>query len=150
MNEVKVEIQILEHGVGLEIPSYATVGSAGADLRAANIEPVMIQAGMVGLIPCGFNIAIPYGFEGQVRSRSGLSLKNSLIVLNSPGTIDSDYRGEIKLIMANLSKNDFLVERGMRLAQLVIAPVLQANFEVVEKLSETCRNVNGFGSTGVH
>lgn len=146
---VSVKLKLLKHGEGLGLPSYATCGSAGADLKAANLDPVEILPGTVELIPCGFNIAIPDGYEGQVRSRSGLSLKNSLIVLNSPGTIDSDYRGEVKLIMMNLSNKPFVIERGMRLAQLVICPVIQADFEIVDELPATCRKDSGFGSTGI-
>ena len=149
MSRIFVKLKLLEHGKGLGLPSYATCGSAGADLKAANSKPIKIKPGTVELIPCGFNIAIPDGYEGQVRSRSGLSLKNSLIVLNSPGTIDSDYRGEVKLIMMNLSDEPFVVERGMRLAQLVICPVIQADFEFVNELPLTCRSDSGFGSTGV-
>ena len=149
MKNISVKLQILEHGKGLNLPSYATAGSAGADLRAAINEPLEVQPGCVAAIPCGFNIAIPDGYEGQVRSRSGLSLKHAFIVINAPGTIDSDYRGEIKLIMINLSKNVFTVERGMRLAQLVICPAMQVDFKVVDTLPETARSTSGFGSSGL-
>ncbi len=146
---VDVLIQVLEHGEGLDLPSYESVGSSGADLKAAIDSQLEIAPNSVVLIPCGFRIAIPDGYEGQVRSRSGLALKNSIFILNSPGTIDSDYRGEVKLIVANFSAVPFVVERGMRLAQLVICPVCKANFISSTELQNTERNESGFGSTGV-
>ena len=146
---MQVKIQILEHGKGLEQLSYATPGSAGADLMAAVYEDTVINPQEIKLIPCGFNIEIPSGYEGQVRSRSGISSKHGIIVLNSPGTIDSDYRGEIKLILINLSSEPFIVQRGMRLAQLVISAVQQVDFNVVDRLDETQRAAGGFGSTGI-
>lgn len=148
---MKVSILILEHGKGLPIPCYATSGSSGVDLRAAisETEEIIIPPYETRLIPCGVCFSIPRGYEGQVRSRSGLSLKNGIIVLNSPGTIDSDYRGEIKLILMNTSKTPFKVERGARLAQLVITPVQQVEFVQVEVLDDSIRAENGFGSTGV-
>lgn len=148
---MKVSVVILEHGKGLPIPCYATSGSSGVDLRAAILdsEKVVISPHETCLVPCGFSISIPRGYEGQVRSRSGLSLKNGIIVLNSPGTIDSDYRGEIKLILMNTSNIPFKVERGARLAQLVITPVQQVEFVQVESLDDSTRAENGFGSTGV-
>ena len=146
---VDVFIQFLEHGEGLDLPSYESAGSSGADLKAAIDDQLEIASNSVALIPCGFRIAIPDGYEGQVRSRSGLALKNSIFILNSPGTIDSDYRGEVKLIVANFSADPFVVERGMRLAQLVICPVYKANFINSTDLPKTERNESGFGSTGV-
>lgn len=149
MQSVDVFIRMLENGKGIELPSYESVCSSGADLRAAVCSKIEIAPKSVELIPCGFSIAIPCGYEGQVRSRSGLALKNSIFILNSPGTIDSDYRGEVKLIVANFSNTPFVVERGMRLAQLVICPVGRANFICSSTLPETERNTGGFGSTGV-
>lgn len=146
---MQVKIQFLEHGKGLPKPSYATSDSAGADLMAAIIDNVTIHPRETKLIPCGFNIEIPHGYEGQVRSRSGMSLNHGVVVLNSPGTIDSDYRGEIKLILMNMSDKTFVVKRGMRLAQLVISSVEHAEFCVEEKLSESERLESGFGSTGI-
>ena len=146
---MKVSVLVLEHGKGLPLPSYATPGSAGVDLRAAVTENVIIPPHETRLIPCGICMSIPEGYEGQVRSRSGLSLKSGIIVLNSPGTIDSDYRGEIQLVLMNTSNTPFQVERGMRMAQLVINEIKQVEFEVVESLEDSDRSVNGFGSTGV-
>lgn len=149
MRSIDVLIRRLENGEDIELPSYESIYSSGADLRAAVRSKVEIAPNSVVLVPCGFSIAIPYGYEGQVRSRSGLALKNSIFILNSPGTIDSDYRGEVKLIVANFSNTPFVVERGMRLAQLVICPVCKANFICSSTLPETERNTGGFGSTGI-
>ena len=146
---MKVSIVVLDHGKGLPIPSYATPGSAGVDLRVAITEDVIIHPGETLLVPCGFCMSIPQGYEGQIRSRSGLSLKSGIIVTNSPGTIDSDYRGEIMLILSNISKEPFKIERGMRMAQLVICAVNQVEFVEVESLDDSNRSVNGLGSTGV-
>jgi dUTP pyrophosphatase len=140
----------LPHGEGLPLPAYETAGAAGMDLRAAVADdrPLIILPGRRALVPTGLMIEIPAGFEGQVRPRSGLALKNGVTCLNSPGTIDSDYRGELKVILANLSDEDFSVTRGMRIAQLVIAPVSRA--EIVERsvLPASARGGGGFGSTG--
>jgi dUTP pyrophosphatase len=146
---VSVLIKRLDHAKDLGLPYYATEQSSGMDLVAANIEPITIEPFKRVLIETGICIALPEGFEGQIRSRSGLSLKNGVIVLNTPGTIDADYRGEIKLILANLSEIPFVVERGMRLAQLVIAPVSKADLKEVDVLPDTYRAAGGFGSTGV-
>ncbi len=132
------------------IPSYATEDAAGADVRACIEEDLLIQPGETKAIPTGLKVEIPRGFEIQVRPRSGLAFKNQMTVLNSPGTIDSDYRGEIKLIMINHGKEAFRVSRGMRLAQLVVAPVVQAEFEFREELTTSSRGERGFGHTGVH
>jgi dUTP pyrophosphatase len=141
-----VRIQLLKNG---QLPVYATPGSAGADLHAALDEPITIESSERAIIPCGFIIAIPEGFEAQLRSRSGLSSKNGVIVLNSPGTIDSDYRGEVKIILANTGKQAFEVTPGMRIAQMIIAPVSKAQWNICD-LSEdsTLRQEGGFGSTG--
>lgn len=127
-------------------PEYATIGSAGADLRAS--EDRVIEAGEVALIPTGIRLEIPSGYEGQVRPRSGLALKHKLIIPNAPGTIDADYRGEVKVMLLNLGSEAFRVEAGDRIGQLVIAPVMRAKFDVVGELSATVRGAGGFGSTG--
>lgn len=145
---VPIEIVQLEHASDLPLPSYATSGSAGADLLAAVEAPVEIAAGGRALIPTGLCMAIPEGYEVQVRPRSGLALKSGISVLNSPGTIDSDYRGEVGVILVNLGDSAFTIERGMRIAQLVVAPVEQARFDLKNVLSETQRGAGGFGSTG--
>jgi dUTP pyrophosphatase len=143
---VKVEIMRLNHGADLELPSYATAGAAGLDLRAA--ESLTIKSRERALVPTGIAIALPQYFEAQVRPRSGLAVKYGVTVLNSPGTIDCDYRGEIKVPLINHGKEDFVIMRGDRIAQMVIAPVVQAQLEVVTLLSETKRGASGFGSSG--
>lgn len=147
---VPVRVKILPHGAGLALPAYATAGSAGCDLMAAVGEALTLAPGQRRLIPTGLAIALPEGWEAQIRPRSGLALKNGITCLNTPGTIDADYRGEVGVILANLGEEAFIVERGMRIAQMVIAPVFQARFEVVEELDETARGAGGFGSTGRH
>ena len=134
---------------GVAIPSYETSGAAGADVRAFLNEPVVIPVGKRAMIPTGLFFAIPEGFEIQVRPRSGLAAKNGVTVLNTPGTIDSDYRGEVKIILINLGDADFTVNNGDRIAQLIIAPVTQGIFVKTDKLDETERGAGGFGSTGV-
>lgn len=131
------------------LPHYASLGAAGADVRAYLSEAMVIAPGNSALVPTGLKFAIPDGFEIQVRPRSGLAAKSQVTVLNSPGTIDSDYRGEIKVILINHGKEPFIVEPGMRIAQLVVAPVVKAIFVRTSELSETLRGVNGFGHTGV-
>lgn len=143
---VKVRIERLPHAAGL--PVYATAGAAGADLVAAVDEPVEIAPGDRTLIPTGFRMALPSGYEAQVRPRSGLALRDGVVVLNTPGTIDADYRGEVQVILANLGDAPFQVERGMRIAQMVVAPAPQATFVEVDGLDETERGSGGFGSTG--
>ena len=147
---VEVALKRLEHGEGLRLPSYETADSAGMDLPAAVPDdgPVTLAPGERALIPTGFAMALPSGYEAQVRPRSGLAAKNGVTVLNSPGTIDADYRGEVKVILANLGAEPFTVERGMRVAQMVIAPVVQASWVEVEDLEATHRGEGGFGSTG--
>lgn len=145
---VDINVKILENGQGLELPKYATEQSAGADLLAAIDENVTIAPGKRAMIPTGIAIALPGDFEAQVRPRSGLAAKNGVTVLNTPGTIDADYRGEIKVILINHGDEDFVIERGMRIAQVIFAPVNQANWNVVEDLDETARGEGGFGSTG--
>jgi dUTP pyrophosphatase len=134
---------------GAIIPEYKTAGAAGADLCALLNEPLTIPAGKFAMVPTGLFFEIPEGYEVQVRPRSGLAAKNGVTVLNTPGTIDSDYRGEIKVILINLSDADFTINSGDRIAQMIIAPVTQAKFTITESLSETERGTGGFGSTGV-
>jgi len=148
---VSVEVQRLEHGKDLPLPKYETDGAAGMDLLAAVAEdaPVTIEPGKRAMVPTGLAIALPFGFEAQVRPRSGLAAKHGLTVLNSPGTVDCDYRGEVKVILINLGDAAFTIKRGERIAQMVIAPVTQAQWEERDSLSETARGAGGFGSTGV-
>ncbi len=150
-DHITIQIAWLPHGKGLDNPSYQTLHSAGMDLQAAVVEPVVIAPQQRVLIPCGFVMAIPDGHEAQIRPRSGLALKNGITLPNSPGTIDADYRGELKIIMINLGSEPFTVIRGMRIAQMVIAPVTRAAWQPVdspEHLSSTTRGTGGFGSTG--
>lgn len=144
MNKINVEI-ISESGV---IPEYKTQGAAGTDVSACIPNPIVINPGETKLISTGISVAIPEGYELQVRPRSGLALKNSITVLNTPGTIDSDYRGVIGVILINHGKNEFIINNGDRIAQLVLAKYETANFIKVEKLSETTRGSGGYGSTG--
>jgi dUTP pyrophosphatase len=146
---MKIALKILEHASGIELPSYATPDSAGLDLRAAIQENIVLKKNERKLIPTGISIAIPSGYNGEIRSRSGLAYKNGIAVLNSPGTIDSDYRGEVKVLLINLGEEDFVLERGMRIAQLVIQKYEMVNFEVVDSLNETVRADGGYGSTGI-
>lgn len=150
MKKININIKKLEHGNDLELPFYATESSAGMDLRAAVDDEVRLAPGERKLIPTGFSMALPVGFEAQVRPRSGLALKNGVTVLNTPGTIDADYRGEVCVILVNLGQEEFVVTRGMRIAQMLIVPVTQAKLNVVENLDETARGAGGFGSTGTH
>lgn len=151
MQTVDIGFKQLEHGKGLKIPAYETPQSAGMDLPAALAEgeTLTLAPGETALVPTGFAMALPAGFEAQVRPRSGLAAKNSVTVLNTPGTIDADYRGEVKVILINLGKDRFEITRGMRIAQMVIAPVTQGQWLVTDNLSETDRGAGGFGSTGV-
>jgi dUTP pyrophosphatase len=145
---ILIPTQQLSHASDLELPHYATHQSAGMDLMAAINEPILFFPGNRLLIPTGIAIALPDGFEAQVRPRSGLALKHGITVLNSPGTIDADYRGEIKVILINLGESSLEITRGMRIAQLVIAPVMQAKLILKEALTDTDRGASGFGSTG--
>ena len=144
-----LRVQVLPHGQGLALPRYETPGSAGLDLRAAVEAPLVLQPFDRVAVPTGLVVAIPEGWEGQVRPRSGNALRLGLSMPNTPGTIDSDYRGEVRVPLINLGDEAFTVERGMRIAQLVIAPVVQAGFNEVGDLDETERGAGGFGSTGV-
>jgi dUTP pyrophosphatase len=143
---IDIELQWLPHGDGLAVPTYATHGAAGLDVLAA--EDVTLAPGQRHAVATGFAIAIPPGYEVQVRPRSGLALKHGITCLNTPGTIDEDYRGEVKVILANLGSEPFEVRRGERIAQLVPAPVVKGAFREVEALAETGRGTGGFGSTG--
>lgn len=151
MTLVQAAITKVEHGIHYDLPKYATSGSAGVDLVAAIPGPLTLEAGARALIPSGIAIALPQGYEAQIRSRSGLALKNGIIVFNAPGTIDSDYRGEIQIILINCSQEAFLIEPGMRIAQMVIAPYTQIDWNQVTDLDSynTKRLAGGFGSTGV-
>ena len=145
-----VPILRLPHSQGLPLPAYETALAAGMDLRAAvpDEEPLVLKPGARAAVPTGLAFALPAGFEAQVRPRSGLALKAGLTCLNTPGTIDADYRGEVKVILVNLGEEDFTIRRGERIAQLVIAPVVQAAWTEVETLDDTARGAGGFGSTG--
>lgn len=147
---MNLPIKRLAHNLELPLPAYETVDSAGMDLRAAvpEGEPVVIRPGDRFAVPTGLAMAIPRGFEGQVRPRSGLALKFGISCPNTPGTVDSDYRGEVKVILINLGAEDFTVRRGDRIAQMIIAPVIQATVAEVTDLDETARGTGGFGSTG--
>lgn len=143
-----ISFKRLAHGAGLPLPAYQTSGSAGMDLHAAINSDLAIAPGARQLVPCGFSLAMPPGFEGQVRSRSGLALKYGIAVLNSPGTIDSDYRGELAVLLVNHGEAPFVVSRGMRVAQLVIGRVESADWTEVEELPSTARGRGGYGHTG--
>ena len=145
-HEVPVQVKRLPHGEGLELPGYATDGAAGMDVVSA--EALTLAPGARHAVATGLALAIPVGFEVQVRPRSGLALKHGITVPNTPGTIDSDYRGELKVILINHGSEPFEVRRGDRIAQLVLAPVTRAAWQVVEELDETARGEGGFGSTG--
>ncbi len=149
MSSVKVDVVQLPHAADLPLPEYATVQSAAVDLLAAVTEDVVLAPGARTLIPTGLAIALPDGYEAQVRPRSGLALKNGITLLNTPGTIDADYRGEIGIILTNLGQEDFTVERGMRIAQMLIAPVTRLTWNAVSSLDKSERGSGGFGSTGV-
>lgn len=148
---VQVAVTRLPHAADLPLPAYETPDSAGMDVRAAipESDPVTLKPGERALIPTGLRMALPGGYEAQVRPRSGLALKHGIMVPNSPGTIDADYRGELGIILLNGSDTPFTVERGMRIAQLIIAPVTQATWKTVENLDDSQRGTGGFGSTGL-
>jgi len=148
MSIVEVRITRLPHGEGLDLPAYASAGAAGMDLLAAVAKPVKIPPLGRVLIPTGIAIALPPGYELQIRPRSGLALKHGITLPNTPGTIDEDYRGEIQVIMMNAGEEHFLITRGMRIAQAVLAPVVRVSWLPVASLDETARGTGGFGSTG--
>jgi dUTP pyrophosphatase len=145
--DIEIRLKRLPHGEGLPVPSYTTDGAAGMDVVAA--EELTLAPGQRHAVATGFSVAIPHGYEIQVRPRSGLALKHGITVPNTPGTIDSDYRGELKVIMINHGNEPFPIKRGDRVAQIVPAPVQRARFAEVEELDETARGAGGFGSTGV-
>jgi dUTP pyrophosphatase len=148
-NKVKVAILRLPHAEGLPLPAYHTAGAAGLDLVAALTKPMNLAPRARALIPTGLVFELPRGFEAQVRPRSGLALRHGVTVLNSPGTIDSDYRGEVQVILVNLGTKNLRIERGERIAQLIISPVTHATLAVATKVKETARGAGGFGSTGL-
>lgn len=145
---LRVAVRRLPHAEGLPLPVYATAQSAGADLLAAVAADVTLLPGARMLVPTGLQLALPEGYEAQIRPRSGLALRHGVTVLNSPGTVDADYRGEVGVILVNLGKEPFVIERGMRIAQLVVAPVAQVVFDEGTSLPDTDRGAGGFGSTG--
>ncbi len=145
----KLKIMRLPHSEGLELPAYQSLGAAGLDLQAAIADAIRLKPGQRTMVPTGFSIALPSGCEGQVRPRSGLAVKHGVTVLNTPGTVDADYRGEVKVILINQGEDTFVIERGMRIAQMVVAPVTQVQIEESEELETTERGACGFGSSGV-
>ena len=147
-SEIPLSVVRLAHGEGLDLPAYETPGSAGMDIRAAIGEALTIAPGRRALVPTGLILEIPEGYEVQIRPRSGLAYKHGITCLNTPGTIDSDYRGEIMILLINLGEEDFAVERGMRIAQMILAPISRARIRLADLASETGRGSGGFGSTG--
>ncbi|MBS3850535.1 dUTP diphosphatase [Devosia sp. BSSL-BM10] len=147
---ISIPLRWLEHGLGLPVPAQQTAGAAGMDLVAALSQDsdMVLAPGARAVVPCGFAMALPPGHEAQVRPRSGLAVKYGVTVLNAPGTIDADYRGEVMVPLINLGTDDFVVRRGDRIAQMVVAPVSRAEFSIEESLDDTERGANGFGSTG--
>jgi len=148
MESVIVQFLPLPNGGDLPLPAYQSLHAAAMDLHAAVDAPVVIEAGRISLVGCGFAMALPDGYEAQVRPRSGLASKHGLTVINSPGTIDADYRGEVKVALVNLGQRAVTIERGMRIAQLVVAPVSRVAWKTVDALPDTARGGGGFGSTG--
>jgi dUTP pyrophosphatase len=147
--DITIAIHILPHGEGLDLPAYATPGAAGMDAVAAVAAPLVLAPGERAAVPTGLAMAVPPGFEVQVRPRSGLAFKHGLTVANAPGTIDADYRGEVKVLLINLGPDPVTIDRGMRIAQLVPAAVTRAILNIVDTLDDTVRGSGGFGSTGV-
>lgn len=145
---LSVPLEVLPHARGLDLPTYETDGAAGLDLRAALETPLDLEPGARALVPTGLRIAVPTGYEAQVRARSGWVLARGVIIPNAPGTIDSDYRGEVQVILANIGDETVVIERGMRIAQLVFAPVVRAAWRVEDGLDGTRRGSGGFGHTG--
>jgi dUTP pyrophosphatase len=148
MEKIEVRVTVDESARDLPLPEYKSEGASGMDLLAANSEDVVLEPGGIRLIPTGLHISLPVGYEAQVRPRSGLALKHGLTVVNAPGTVDADYRGEIGVILANMGKEPFVVKRGSRIAQLVVARVAHATWVQTEKLDDTPRGHGGFGHTG--
>ncbi len=150
MADLSIPLLVLPHGEGLELPAYATAHAAGLDLRAAVAAPLLLHPMQRALVPTGLSLAIPAGYEGQVRPRSGLALKHGITCLNAPGTIDADYRGEVKVLLVNLGTEAFSIARGERVAQLVISAHACAQWRRVDSLPDTPRGDGGFGHSGVH
>lgn len=148
MTNITINVKQLPHAEGLALPAYQSAGAAGMDVMAALAEPVYLAPGARAAIPTGLSISVPAGYEAQIRPRSGLAFRHGLTVVNAPGTIDSDYRGEIKILLINLGAETIEISHGMRIAQMVIAPVVQASLQEVDSLSDTDRGAGGFGSTG--
>jgi len=148
MEQPLLKIQVLPGHEDLGLPAYATEGSAGLDLKAALTSPLLLKAGERGVVPTGLKMEIPLGFEGCVRPRSGLAAKHGLTLTNSPGTIDSDYRGEVKILVVNLGEEPVTIQRGERIAQLLIAPIARAKIMKVDQVQDTARGEGGFGHTG--
>ena len=148
MMDLEVSIHVLAGNEDLPLPAYQSAAASGVDLRAAVRTPVVLEPGRITLVPTGMAVAIPMGYEGQVRARSGLALRHGIGVANGPGTIDADYRGEVAVILVNFGREAFEIRRGERIAQLVITPVVQARFVSVSQLPPTARGAGGFGSTG--
>jgi len=148
MTGVAVRLRVLPHGAGLPLPEWQTDGAAGADLHAAVDVPLVLAPGERALVPTGIAIALPAGWEAQIRPRSGLAVRHGITVLNAPGTIDADYRGEIRVALVHLGQEPCTITRGERIAQIVVAPVTRPVWDVVEELDETPRGAGGFGSTG--
>ncbi|GAC1388466.1 MAG: dUTP diphosphatase [Vulcanimicrobiaceae bacterium] len=146
---ITIQVVRLPEGEGLPLPSYMTQDAAGADICAAVYDEITLLPGARAMIPGGFSMAVPAGYEAQIRPRSGLAMKNGVTVLNSPGTIDADYRGPVNVILANFGTEPFVVRRGDRIAQMIVAPVSRATFTVVTALDDTARQAGGFGSTGL-
>ena len=147
---VTVSFKCLPHGEGLPLPAYETAEAAGMDIPAAVVGEITLAPGARRLVPSGFAIALPTGYEAQIRPRSGLALKHGVTIVNAPGTIDADYRGEVGVMLINLGDRPFTINRGQRIAQLVVAPVTRARLQSVDVLPETERGGGGFGSTGAH
>jgi len=147
--DVVVAVEVLPHAADLPLPQYETSQAAGLDLRAAVDEPVTLEPGERAAVPTGLKIALPAGYEAQVRPRSGLALKHGISLVNSPGTIDADYRGEVRVILVNLGREAFIVSRGDRIAQMVVAPVTRVRMQPVESVDTSERGEGGFGHTGV-
>ncbi len=148
-DSAEILVKCLPHHEGLDLPVYTTQGSSGMDLTAAVLEDVALLPGKRILVPTGISISLPPGLEAQIRPRSGLALKHGITLLNTPGTIDSDYRGEIQIIMINLGEEAFVIKRGLRIAQMIISQYVTATFKIVDELDVTIRNHGGFGHTGV-
>ena len=148
MSGAEIEIFVEPHGEGLALPAYETTHAAGMDLRAAIVEPITLSPGERRLVPTGIRIALPPGTEAQIRPRSGLAIRHGISMVNSPGTIDADYRGEIQVILINHGEDAFTIERGDRIAQMVVGPVIRVEWKRTEALGETKRGTGGFGHTG--